>query len=463
MRIKENIAVVLVAGIFAFLGIYFWWNSDDGIVWSPSLVQDKYQPYDLGYLKKILDKSSDKEFKVIERDLEKSLKNKKNTNYLLLGETSYFNKKEFKALKEYIKRGNNAFIAVNQLEPDLEEFLYFIYIESQNECDKFDVRLESEGDKQFPFIFHGPYGKIPYNLNYFQMYSETEEEEYEEEYNDEYEEEYEEDEYAEDMEDLYVEEDLEEPEEEEEEFVAEYEEYSELGSFRSFAEKGKLENPEYLNYIEIPLGKGKMYVHCNPILFTNYQLKSKAGFEYANAVFGPMGNKDIIWDEYSTMYKYEGGEENNNQEMPSALEFVLKHRGLKYAWYTLLVSILVFVVFRSKRRQKIIPILPLVENTSLEFSRSLGALYIQNGSGKPLAMELMTLFDNYNRRKYRINRDKKDLTSAKIIADKARVDHKLVERILNLERQIIYNPTSSVKDVMPLHEAIKEYYNKSKR
>ena len=75
----------------------------------------------------------------------------------------------------------------------------------------------------------------------------------------------------------------------------------------------------------------------------------------------------------------------------------------------------------------------------------------------------MTMFDNYNRRRYRINRNIKDATSATQIAQKSRVDIELVKKILNLERQIIYNPESNTKDVMPLYEAIKEYYQKSKR
>lgn len=419
MNNKDNILIGAVAFVFLAIVVWIFANSREEVDWTVRLDQEEYQPYDLGYLKTILDKSSNKEFTVNQEKLEKVLKETKSANYILISQNSHFSKKELKALKKFVDKGNDAFIAVNYLDENLDAFLNFAYIETAKWDSSYQMQLNATENKVFPFRFYNKKGLVKRPFNYFNF--------------------------------IDKESDL---------------DFESLGSFQKWAEWKAGNAYSYCNYVRVKWGKGNFYVHTNPVLFSNYHLQSKKGLAYINGVLSPLENKNILWDEYTSYYHFDpdsppnSGDEDQ-RETSSPLKFVLEHKALKYAWYTLLLGILIFLLFRSKRRQTQIPIIPQVENTSLEFSKSLGALYIQNGSGKSLAIELMSQFDNYNRRRFRINRQQKDKDAAKLISDKSRVNIQLIQKILLLERKIIYNPNSSAKEVVPLYDAIKEYYNKS--
>lgn len=406
---KDNRIIFIVLTAFIILGAYIWWNSKEEVNWGETLEQNLYQPYDLGYLEMILKKSSKNDFEVLDEKLTESLKNHNPANYFLVGKNSFFTKKDFNELQHFVERGNNAFISVNNMDDQLSDFLYFTTKQVVYSDSIYKANIFSNPEKNYSFRFQGKKGLKIFPLSYVDF-----------DYNNE---------------DLLP--------------------ITELGKIETQSQNEKI------NFFQVQYGLGSFYIHTNPVLFSNYHLKSEESLAYANAVFGHLGNKNILWDEYSTQYKYE--EQNPNHTVSSPLRFILQHKALKLAWYTLLISILLFILFRSKRKQKQIPIIPQLENTSLEFAKSLGALYLQSGTGKALAIELMSMFDNYNRRKYRISRERKDSTIGIQIAQKSRVDIELVKKILVLERQIIYNPESNTKDVMPLYDAIKEYYQKSKR
>jgi hypothetical protein len=63
----------------------------------------------------------------------------------------------------------------------------------------------------------------------------------------------------------------------------------------------------------------------------------------------------------------------------SPMRFILNNPPLRYAWYLLLLGLLIFVLFNAKRKQRIVPVIEPLKNTSLDFIRSIGNLYLQEG------------------------------------------------------------------------------------
>ena len=63
----------------------------------------------------------------------------------------------------------------------------------------------------------------------------------------------------------------------------------------------------------------------------------------------------------------------------SPLRFILSQPALKWAWYLLLAGVLIFIIFNLRRTQRPIPILPKNLNTSVEFVKTIGNLYYQEG------------------------------------------------------------------------------------
>jgi len=51
------------------------------------------------------------------------------------------------------------------------------------------------------------------------------------------------------------------------------------------------------------------------------------------------------------------------------LKYILSQESLKWAYYILIVSIIVYIIFQGKRKQRVIPLIPPLKNTTLEFVR----------------------------------------------------------------------------------------------
>ena len=156
----------------------------------------------------------------------------------------------------------------------------------------------------------------------------------------------------------------------------------------------------YVNFIHVPYGKGNFYFHSNPILFTNYFIDKPEGREYAEKTLSYLSEGNIYWDEFSRIYwnnSHEGGFGGD-----SPLRFILSQPALRWAWYTLLVLTLFFIIFYAKRRQRIIPVTIPNENTSLEFIKIIARLGFLEKQHKGICRQKMQVFMLFLRNKYKV-------------------------------------------------------------
>lgn len=124
------------------------------------------------------------------------------------------------------------------------------------------------------------------------------------------------------------------------------------------------------NFIKINKGKGHIYYHTEPLFLTNYYLLKPYSDKYLQDVFSYLPERKTIWFGTGKSLQKSGG---------SPLSFILANPPLKYAWYLLLAGLLIFIFFQAKRKQRIIPIVKPLENKSVEFVKSIGNLYLQEG------------------------------------------------------------------------------------
>lgn len=129
-------------------------------------------------------------------------------------------------------------------------------------------------------------------------------------------------------------------------------------------------NSRHVNFIKIKLGKGTLLLHTEPLALTNYYLLKPENQKYVEDVFSYFPNGKTVW------FQLQNRSEVIN---PSPLRFILANPALRYAWYLLLGSLLIFVIFGAKRKQRVVPIIDPPENKTVEFVRSIGNLYLQEG------------------------------------------------------------------------------------
>lgn len=127
------------------------------------------------------------------------------------------------------------------------------------------------------------------------------------------------------------------------------------------------------NFIKINFGKGHFYLHSEPVILTNYYLLKPDSRKYIEDVFSYLPNRKTVWFV-----------DTESQESSSPLRFILANPPLKYAWYLFIFGLILFVLFNVKRKQRIVPIIEPLANKSVDFVKSIGNLYLQEGDTKDM-------------------------------------------------------------------------------
>ncbi|MDT0557239.1 DUF4350 domain-containing protein [Ichthyenterobacterium sp. W332] len=148
----------------------------------------------------------------------------------------------------------------------------------------------------------------------------------------------------------------------------------------------------YANFIKIKYGDngGYFYLHSNPFAFTNYHMLND-NEDYAATVLSFLPKQQLIWDNYK---------KSGRKIIKSPLRFILTNTALKWAFYVALLALVLFVIFKGKRTQRIIPVIDPVKNTTVEFTQIIGDLYYQNGNYKSIIEKKITYFLEYTRTRF---------------------------------------------------------------
>lgn len=146
------------------------------------------------------------------------------------------------------------------------------------------------------------------------------------------------------------------------------------------------------NFIKIAVGdnNGQFILHTNPFAFTNYHILDDKE-DYAATVLSYLPKQQIIWDN-----NYKSG----RKVITSPLRYILENTALKWAFYISMFGLILFVLFRGKRTQRIIPVINKLENATVDFTRTIGELYYQHGNFSNIIEKKIQYFLEFVRTKY---------------------------------------------------------------
>ena len=146
------------------------------------------------------------------------------------------------------------------------------------------------------------------------------------------------------------------------------------------------------NLIKVEVGdnNGQFILHTNPFAFTNYHLLDDKE-DYAATVLSYMPKQQIIWDN-----NYKSG----RKVITSPLRYILENTALKWAFYISMFGLILFVIFRGKRTQRIIPVIKKLDNATVDFTRTIGELYYQHGDFSNIIEKKIQYFLEFIRTSY---------------------------------------------------------------
>jgi len=208
------------------------------------------------------------------------------------------------------------------------------------------------------------------------------------------------------------------------------------------------------NFIKYGIGKGAIYLNANPLMFTNYTLLQAKGAAYAAIALSCLKNtNNIFWDEYYTQGRV--GEE-------SLMRVFLRNTELKSALYIAFFSLLIFVLYEVKRRQRIIPIIEPLNNSTVEFANVVGQVYYEQRNNLNIAQKKTTYFLEYIRTRYYLKTSMLNDEFVSMLSQKSGVDSALVQVLIAQFITIRNNEQVSDKELISLNQNIEQFYIQSR-
>lgn len=348
---------VIALALIALFATLYWVNRVDGsrFDWRDSWVESAYsetsnQPYGTQVLHRLLeDYFPAKKFADIRESLveELPLDSLKRSSYVFVGEGLFLDSASTEHLLAFVARGNTALLSSKTIPFDL---MFHLYFEECTGAEWNDYAKHSDTEVQAR-VSASRFG-TPVPLHYA---SQNVPEEYAWSYI-------------------------------EAEFFCDSLPQHPLG----------LLNDSLVNFAAFPYGKGRFLLHTTPITFSNYHLLRESSRRYAADVLAHLPEGDIFWDAYSRVPEAVARRRNNDdgRGLPAEhpLAYVLQQPPLAWAWYLLMALSLAYLVFRAKRRQRIIPVLGKNENSSYEFISTIANLHFREKNYRYLCVQTMRLF-----------------------------------------------------------------------
>jgi hypothetical protein len=138
--------------------------------------------------------------------------------------------------------------------------------------------------------------------------------------------------------------------------------------------------------------------------------------------------------------------------------------GVLFGWWMLLIGALLYIIFASKRTQRVIPVLETKTNTSLEFLNVISSLHYQNPNHFDMARKKMKYFLYFIRAKYGINTQTLTEEQSRRLAERSKVDlpdiKAITDRYKVIENYSISN--DEPERLVELYQAIEKFYKTCK-
>lgn len=208
---------------------------------------------------------------------------------------------------------------------------------------------------------------------------------------------------------------------------------------------------KHVNFIKVPYVNGYFYLHMQPVAFTNYHLLKADHFQYAQNVLSYVPKGNIYW--------YTKGQ-NSESISDSPLRYILSQPALKWAWYLFLIGMLIFILFNAKRKQRIVPILKPLPNLTVDFTKTIGNLYYQEGDHDNIIDKKIIYFLERMRNEYLLDTTKLDdtfITKLHYKSGKNENDIRELVFLINEHRKSYHG--SLEEDLIRINNAIEKILN----
>lgn len=178
------------------------------------------------------------------------------------------------------------------------------------------------------------------------------------------------------------------------------------------------------------VGQGEIILASTPLVFTNYGMLDGGNATYLFRILSQLKGLPIIRTE---AYGIAPGEQQ------SPFRYFLSQRALRWALYLAMSTMVLFLIFTARRKQRPIPVMAPPNNPTLEFTQLIGTLYYQKKNHTDLVCKKFTYFAETLRRTIQVDAedDSNDGALCYKIAQKTGLDEQHIQQLFAALRPIL--------------------------
>ncbi|WP_047414274.1 DUF4350 domain-containing protein [Cellulophaga sp. Hel_I_12] len=371
--LKKNLVYIIIGTLTFALILFLEYNKKEEINWFPSYVTHHKIPFGTKVLSDII-QTKFKSIQEVERPPFEFLKNNSDTTstYLFVNNSVSFGDDELADLLEWTAKGNTLFIASSNFEDSL--------------LDTLGLATESLfGDEglahEFQHKLVNPNLALKRNFSYEKSYST-----------------------------MY---------------------FSALDTLNSIV-VGEVSNASDENndfeihpsIIKQDFGAGTLILSTFPIAFTNYFILKDENSAYTAGLLSYLDWEQPLY--IDTYYK------SGKKFYTSPMYIFLNTKELKWAYYLILIGVLLYVIFEGKRKQRAIPVVNPLVNQSLAFTRTIADMYFEKGERSAIANHKIAYFLEEIRTNFYLNTETQNEEFYKNLAARSHHSFEEIEALFNL-------------------------------
>ncbi len=217
----------------------------------------------------------------------------------------------------------------------------------------------------------------------------------------------------------------------------------------------EVDHIERPNFIKIYHGKGAFYLHNSPIAFTNYSLLKKKQ-KYVENVLSYLPEGKVLWDLQIRSSTFQ----NKKNREQSIFQFFLKHKTLKWFLFVSLLGLLLFMLFNARRKQRPIPIIKPLENSTVAFTETIASLYLKEQDYKNMADKKIKFFLEKVRVKYLLETNNLNTKFIENLALKSGNDIPKTKYLINSIIAINKKSSCTEEELMVMYRMIENFFKK---
>ncbi|WP_159799756.1 DUF4350 domain-containing protein [Flavobacterium sp. MK4S-17] len=200
------------------------------------------------------------------------------------------------------------------------------------------------------------------------------------------------------------------------------------------------------NYIKVRYGMGSFLLHTQPAAFSNFHLLKGNHYQYTEKLVSFMPKNTLFW--YARHFTGEAS--------GSPLRYILQNKALRWSLYLGLIGIIIFIIFNAKRKQRIIPEMAPVKNTTVDFTKTIGNLYYQEKNHHTIIEKKIIYFLEHIRNEYLIDTYDLDDTFVEKLHLKTGKPIAHIQHAIRLIKKYRYQFESTEEDVIEINKAIEK-------